>query len=120
MRVVTLIDSVGIEVANENPSIVPLKSILNDPKFQNTNMELPLAMGITVTNEPFFLDLAKMPHLLIAGATGMGKSVGLNCIITSLLYTKHPAELKFVMVDPKKVELSLYSKLDKHFLAKIS
>ena len=120
VRVVTLIDSVGIEVANENPSIVPLKSILNDPKFQNTNMELPLAMGITVTNEPFFLDLAKMPHLLIAGATGMGKSVGLNCIITSLLYTKHPAELKFVMVDPKKVELSLYSKLDKHFLAKIS
>ena len=120
VRVVTLIDSVGIEVANENPSIVPLKSILNDPKFKNTNMELPLAMGITVTNEPFFLDLAKMPHLLIAGATGMGKSVGLNCIITSLLYTKHPAELKFVMVDPKKVELSLYAKLDKHFLAKVS
>ncbi|NMB37686.1 MAG: DNA translocase FtsK [Bacteroidales bacterium] len=119
VRVVTLIDSVGIEVANEKPSIVPLKSILNDPKFKNANMELPLAMGITVTNEPFFLDLAKMPHLLIAGATGMGKSVGLNCIITSLLYTKHPAELKFVMVDPKKVELSLYSKLDKHFLAKI-
>jgi len=120
VRVVTLIDSVGIEVANENPSLVPLKSILNDPKFKSTNMELPLAMGITVTNEPFFLDLAKMPHLLIAGATGMGKSVGLNCIITSLLYTKHPAELKFVMVDPKKVELSPYSKLDKHFLAKIS
>ncbi len=119
VRVVTLIDSVGIEVANEKSSIVPLKSILNDPKFKNANMELPLAMGITVTNEPFFLDLAKMPHLLIAGATGMGKSVGLNCIITSLLYTKHPAELKFVMVDPKKVELSLYSRLDKHFLAKI-
>ncbi len=120
VRVVTLIDSVGIEVANENPSVVPLKSILNDPKFKNTEMELPLAMGITVTNEPFFLDLARMPHLLIAGATGMGKSVGLNCIITSLLYTKHPAELKFVMVDPKKVELSLYAKLDKHFLAKIA
>jgi S-DNA-T family DNA segregation ATPase FtsK/SpoIIIE len=119
VRVVTLIDSVGIEVANENPSVVPLKSILNDPKFKSTDMELPLAMGITVTNEPFFLDLARMPHLLIAGATGMGKSVGLNCIITSLLYTKHPAELKFVMVDPKKVELSLYAKLDKHFLAKI-
>lgn len=119
VRVVTLIDSVGIEVANENPSVVPLKSILNDPKFKSTDMELPLAMGITVTNEPFFLDLARMPHLLIAGATGMGKSVGLNCIITSLLYTKHPAELKFVMVDPKKVELSLYAKIDKHFLAKI-
>ena len=82
-------------------------------------MELPLALGITVTNEPFFLDLAKMPHLLVAGATGMGKSVGLNCIIASLLYCKHPAEIKFVMVDPKRVELSLYSKLEKHYLAKL-
>ena len=80
-------------------------------------MELPLAMGITVTNEPFFLDLAKMPHLLVAGATGMGKSVGLNCIIASLLYAKHPAELKLVMVDPKKVEFSIYNKLEKHYLA---
>ena len=117
VRVVTLLDSVGIEVPNEKASVVALKSILNSQQFQDANMELPLAMGITVTNEPFFIDLAKMPHLLVAGATGMGKSVGLNCIIASLLYTKHPAEMKLVLVDPKKVELSLYSKLEKHFLA---
>jgi len=117
VRVVTLRDSAGIEVPNEKSSVVPLKSVLNSPQFKEAKMELPLAMGITVTNEPFFLDLAKMPHLLVAGATGMGKSVGLNCIITSLLYTKHPTELKFVLVDPKKVELSLYSKLEKHYLA---
>ena len=119
VRVVTLTDSVGIEVPNEHASVVPLKSVLNSPQFKEANMELPLALGITVTNEPFFLDLGKMPHLLVAGATGMGKSVGLNCIVASLLYCKHPAEIKFVMVDPKKVELSLYSKLEKHFLAKL-
>lgn len=119
VRVVTLTDSVGIEVPNERASVVPLKSVLNSPQFKEAKMELPLALGITVTNEPFFLDLGKMPHLLVAGATGMGKSVGLNCIVTSLLYSKHPAEIKFVMVDPKKVELSLYSKLEKHFLAKL-
>lgn len=117
VRVVTLLDSVGIEVPNEKASVVALKSIMNSQQFQDAKMELPLAMGITVTNEPFFIDLAKMPHLLVAGATGMGKSVGLNCIIASLLYTKHPAEMKLVLVDPKKVELSLYSKLEKHFLA---
>ena len=117
VRVVTLLDSVGIEVPNEKASVVALKSILNSPQFKAAKMELPLAMGITVTNEPFFIDLAKMPHLLVAGATGMGKSVGLNCIISSLIYTKHPSEMKFVMVDPKKVELSLYSKLEKHYLA---
>lgn len=119
VRVVTLLDSVGIEVANVNPSVVALKSILGCQQFQEAvqKMELPMAMGITVTNEPFFLDLAKMPHLLVAGATGQGKSVGLNVMLTSLLYTKHPAEMKFVLVDPKKVELSLYDKLDKHYLA---
>ncbi|MBQ0025381.1 MAG: DNA translocase FtsK 4TM domain-containing protein [Bacteroidales bacterium] len=117
VRVVTLLDSVGIEVANEKPSVVALRWILNSPKYKEAKMELPLAMGITVTNEPFFLDLAKMPHLLVAGATGMGKSVGLNVMIASLLYAKHPAEMKLVLVDPKKVELSLYSKLEKHFLA---
>lgn len=119
VRVVTLTDSVGIEVPNEKQSTVPLKGVLNCPQFRASNMQLPLAMGITVTNEPFFLDLAKMPHLLVAGATGMGKSVGLNCIVASLLFCKHPAEVKFVMVDPKKVELALYSKLEKHFLAKL-
>ena len=119
VRVVTLLDSVGIEVANVNPSVVALRSILGCQQFQEASqkMELPMAMGITVTNEPFFLDLAKMPHLLVAGATGQGKSVGLNVMITSLLYTKHPAEMKFVLVDPKKVEFSLYEKLDKHYLA---
>lgn len=117
VRVVTLLDSVGIEVANEKASVVALKAILNSPQFKEAEMELPMAMGITVTNEPFFIDLAKMPHLLVAGATGMGKSVGLNAMIASLLYTKHPSELKLVLVDPKKVELSLYSKLEKHFLA---
>ncbi|MCF0163671.1 MAG: DNA translocase FtsK, partial [Bacteroidales bacterium] len=121
VRIVPLSDSVGIEVANEKPSVVPLKSILNSPQFKEASekMELPVAMGITVTNEPFFFDLAKMPHLLVAGATGMGKSVGLNAIITSLLYAMHPSEMKLVMVDPKKVELDFYSKLENHFLAKL-
>lgn len=117
VRVITLTDAIGIEVANEKPSIVALKSILSNQSFRDANMELPMALGITVRNEPFFLDLEKMPHLLIAGATGMGKSVGLNAIIASLIYTKHPSELKFVMVDPKKVELSLYTKIEKQFLA---
>lgn len=117
VRVVTLLDSVGIEVPNEKASVVALKAVLNSPQFKDAKLQLPLALGITVTNEPFFLDLAKMPHLLVAGATGQGKSVGLNCILASLLFTKHPAELKLVLVDPKKVELSLYNKIDKHFLA---
>ena len=121
VRVLTLSDAIGIEVANEHPSVVPLKAVLNSPQFaeQSARMELPVALGITVTSEPFFMDLARMPHLLVAGATGTGKSVGLNAIITSLLYTKHPSELKFVMVDPKKVELDFYRLLEKHYLAKL-
>jgi S-DNA-T family DNA segregation ATPase FtsK/SpoIIIE len=121
VRVLTLSDAIGIEVANEHPSVVPLKAVLNSPQFteQSAKMELPVALGITVTSEPFFMDLAKMPHLLVAGATGTGKSVGLNAIITSLLYSKHPSELKFVMVDPKKVELDFYRLLEKHYLAKL-
>jgi len=119
VRVVTLLDAVGIEVANVKPSVVALKSVLGCQQYQEASqkMELPMAMGITVTNEPFFLDLAKMPHLLVAGATGQGKSVGLNVMITSLLYAKHPAEMKLVLVDPKKVEFSLYERLEKHYLA---
>ncbi|MBO4571624.1 MAG: DNA translocase FtsK [Bacteroidales bacterium] len=121
VRVVTLLDSVGIEVPNEKASTVALKAVLNSPQFKEAEkkMSIPLALGITVTSEPYFIDLAKMPHLLVAGATGMGKSVGLNCILTSMLFTKHPAELKLVLVDPKKVELSLYNKIDHHFLAKL-
>jgi S-DNA-T family DNA segregation ATPase FtsK/SpoIIIE len=121
VRVLTLSDAIGIEVANEHPSVVPLKAVLNSPQFieQSAKMDLPIALGITVTSEPFFMDLAKMPHLLVAGATGTGKSVGLNAIITSLLFTKHPSELKFVMVDPKKVELDFYRLLEKHYLAKL-
>ena len=119
VRVVTLLDSVGIEVPNEKASVVALKAVLNSPQFKEkkSKLQLPLALGITVTNEPYFLDLAKMPRLLVAGATGQGKSVGLNCILASLLFSKHPAEMKLVLVDPKKVELSLYNKIDKHFLA---
>ncbi len=119
VRVLVLEGAIGIEVANEKPSVVPLKMILNSKPYRekSENMELPVALGITVTNEPFFLDLARMPHLLVAGATGMGKSVGLNAIIASLLYAKHPSEMKFVMVDPKKVELDFYQALEKHFLA---
>lgn len=112
---------VGIEVANNKPSIVSMRSVLDDTKFKanSANYDLPVAIGRTISNEVLTLDLAKMPHLLIAGATGQGKSVGLNAIITSLLYTKHPSELKLVLVDPKKVELSLYEKLEHHFLAKL-
>ena len=121
VRVLVLEGAIGIEVANERASVVPLKMILNSPQYRekSAKMELPIALGITVTNEPFFVDLAKMPHLLVAGATGQGKSVGLNCIITSLLFAKHPAEMKFVMVDPKKVELDFYRKLEKHYLAEL-
>jgi len=112
-------NAVGIEVANEKPSIVPMRSMLEDPKFINAKYDLPVVLGRTISNEALTFDLAKVPHLLVAGATGQGKSVGLNAIITSLLYTKHPSELKFVLVDPKKVELSLYSKIERHFLAKL-
>ncbi len=112
-------NAVGIEVANDKPSIVPMKSLLEDPKFRNANYDLPIVIGRTISNEAMTFDLAKMPHLLVAGATGQGKSVGLNAIITSLLYTKHPSEMKMVLIDPKKVELSLYSKIERHFLAKL-
>ena len=112
--------TIGIEVPNARPQMVSMESILNSKKFQEADMELPIALGKTITNEVFMVDLAKMPHLLVAGATGQGKSVGLNAIITSLLYKKHPAELKFVMVDPKKVEFSIYSPIENHFLAKIA
>ena len=111
--------TVGIEVPNAHKQIVPMASLLNSRKYKETDMALPLALGKTISNEVYMVDMAKMPHLLVAGATGMGKSVGLNAIITSLLYKMHPAYLKFVMVDPKMVELSLYSVLEKHFLAKL-
>lgn len=121
VRVVVLVgtNAIGIEVANAKPSNVSMKSVLEDPRFRNSKFDLPIAIGKTISNEVFTFDLAKMPHLLVAGATGQGKSVGLNTIITSLLYKKHPAELKFVMVDPKKVELSLYAPLNDHYLAKL-
>ena len=111
--------TIGIEVPNQNPRIVSMKSILASKKFQDSEMELAIALGKTIANETFVVDLAKMPHLLVAGATGQGKSVGLNAIIASLIYKKHPAQLKFVMIDPKKVELSLYSKIERHYLAKL-
>ncbi|MDE5687689.1 MAG: DNA translocase FtsK [Paramuribaculum sp.] len=109
--------TIGIEVPNKDPQIVSMRSILASEKFQNSDYELPIAMGRTITNDIYIADLAKLPHLLVAGATGMGKSVGLNAILASLLYKKHPAELKFVLVDPKRVELSLYRKLERHYLA---
>lgn len=111
--------TIGIEVPNAHKQIVPMASLLNSRKYKETDMALPLALGKTISNEVYMVDMAKMPHLLVAGATGMGKSVGLNAIITSLLYKMHPAYLKFVMVDPKMVELSLYGVLEKHFLAKL-
>lgn len=111
--------TVGIEVPNKKMNIVSMESILNSKKFQETKMALPLALGKTITNEVFMVDLAKLPHLLVAGATGQGKSVGLNAIITSLLYKKHPNELKFVLVDPKKVEFSVYQTIQNHFMAKL-
>ena len=111
--------TIGIEVPNTNPQIVSMRSILDTVKFKNSTMELPLALGKTITNEAFMVDLAKMPHLLVAGATGQGKSVGLNAIITSLLYKKHPNELKLVLIDPKKVEFSVYTPIVNHFMAQI-
>ncbi|MBU2557803.1 MAG: DNA translocase FtsK [Bacteroidetes bacterium] len=111
--------TVGIEVPNQNPEIVSMRTIIGSDKFANNNYELPFGLGKTISNESFVADLAKMPHILMAGATGQGKSVGLNAVIASLLYCKHPAELKFVMVDPKKVELSLFSRIERHYLAKL-
>lgn len=111
--------TIGIEVPNLKPEIVPMKSILGSDKFQNTKYDLPFGMGKTIQNEPYIIDLAKLPHVLMAGATGQGKSVGLNAIITSILYCKHPSEVKFIMIDPKKVELTLFSKIERHFLAKL-
>ena len=111
--------TVGIEVPNKKPQIVPMRSLIASEKFQNTSFDLPIAIGKTITNEVFMLDLCKLPHLLVAGATGQGKSVGLNAIITSLLYKKHPSQLKIVLIDPKKTEFTLYSTIEKHFLAKL-
>jgi S-DNA-T family DNA segregation ATPase FtsK/SpoIIIE len=111
--------TIGIEVPNKEPQIVSMHSIIASKKYQESNFDLPIALGKTITNEVFMVDLTKMPHLLVAGATGQGKSVGLNAAITSLLYKKHPAELKFVLVDPKMVEFNIYSSIEKHFLAKL-
>ncbi|MDO5104893.1 DNA translocase FtsK [Capnocytophaga sp.] len=111
--------TIGIEVPNKKPSTVFMRSMITSPRFQHAEMELPIAFGKTISNETFVTDLTKMPHLLMAGATGQGKSVGLNVVLTSLLYKKHPAEVKFVLVDPKKVELTLFNKIERHFLAKL-
>jgi S-DNA-T family DNA segregation ATPase FtsK/SpoIIIE len=111
--------TIGIEVPNKNREMVGIRSVLSTEKFQKTDKELPIAIGKTISNEVLVIDLAKMPHLLVAGATGQGKSVGLNVILTSLLYKKHPSQLKFVLVDPKKVEMSLFSKIERHYLAKL-
>ena len=111
--------TIGIEVPNRNPEIVSMRTILSSSKFQDSKYELPIAIGKTISNDTYVFDLAKAPHLLVAGATGQGKSVGLNAILTSLLYKKHPSELKLVLIDPKKVELTLYSRIEKHYLAKL-
>ena len=111
--------TVGIEVPNSKPDIVAMKSLIASEKFQNSSMELPVALGKTISNESLITDLTKMPHLLMAGATGQGKSVGLNAILVSILYKKHPSQVKFVLVDPKKVELTIYNKIERHFLAKL-
>ncbi len=111
--------TIGIEVPNQTPEMVPMKNILASEKFNNSQFELPIALGKTISNEIFIADLAKMPHLLMAGATGQGKSVGLNAVLVSLLYKKHPSQVKFVLVDPKKVELTLFNKIERHFLAKL-
>ena len=111
--------TIGIEVPNKNRKIVSMKSLISSKKFQDAEMELPLALGKTISNETFVVDFSKMPHLLMAGATGQGKSVGINSIITSLLYKKHPSEIKFILVDPKKVELTLFNKIERHYLAKL-
>ncbi|MCK5782526.1 MAG: DNA translocase FtsK [Flavobacteriales bacterium] len=111
--------TIGIEVPNKKPTIVSMKSVLASSVFQNSKMDLPIALGKTISNTTYVTDLAKMPHLLVAGATGQGKSVGLNAIMASLLYKKHPSELKFILVDPKKVELTLFNKIERHYLAKL-
>jgi S-DNA-T family DNA segregation ATPase FtsK/SpoIIIE len=111
--------TIGIEVPNKNKEMVSMRSVIATDKFMNSTMALPIALGKTISNEVFVTDLAKMPHLLMAGATGQGKSVGLNALLTSLLYKKHPSQLKFVLVDPKKVELTIYNKIERHFLAKL-
>ncbi|MDX1350666.1 MAG: DNA translocase FtsK 4TM domain-containing protein, partial [Putridiphycobacter sp.] len=111
--------TIGIEVPNSNPDMVAMRTMISSEKFQNSDMELPVVLGKTISNETFIFDLAKAPHLLVAGATGQGKSVGLNAILVSILYKKHPSQVKFVMVDPKKVELTLYNKIERHFLAKL-
>tara|TARA_R110002051_G_scaffold323938_1_gene419228 strand:+ start:10894 stop:13278 length:2385 start_codon:yes stop_codon:yes gene_type:complete len=111
--------TIGIEVPNKNATIVSMRSVITSSKFQKAEMQLPIAFGKTISNETFVVDLAKMPHLLMAGATGQGKSVGLNAVLTSLLYKKHPSEVKFVLIDPKKVELTLFNKIERHFLAKL-
>src|SRR5690554_4032027 len=111
--------TIGIEVPNSSPEIVSMRSLIASEKFQNSNFELPVVLGKTITNETFAFDLVKMPHLLVAGATGQGKSVGLNAILVSLLYKKHPSQVKFVLIDPKKVELTLFNKIERHFLAKL-
>ncbi|MCX6327100.1 MAG: DNA translocase FtsK 4TM domain-containing protein [Bacteroidia bacterium] len=111
--------TVGIEVPNKKPEIVSMRSLITSKAFQETKFDIALALGRTITNEPYIVDLTKMPHLLVAGATGQGKSVGINAIITSILYKKHPAEIKFVLIDPKRVELPLYMKIERHFLAKL-
>ena len=111
--------TIGIEVPNKDPQIVSMYSVIASKKFQECKFDLPVALGKTITNEIFMVDLAKMPHILVAGATGQGKSVGLNAIITSLLYKKHPAQLKFVLIDPKKVEFNIYANIERHFLAKL-
>lgn len=111
--------TIGIEVPNKKPTTVSMRSVIGSARFQEAEMELPIALGKTISNETFVVDLAKMPHLLMAGATGQGKSVGLNAVLTSLLYKKHPAEVKFVLVDPKKVELTLFNKIERHYLAKL-
>lgn len=111
--------TIGIEVPNQHPEIVSMRSIISSKKFQESTAELPVVLGKTISNETYLIDLAKMPHILVAGATGQGKSVGLNAIITSLLYKKHPSQLKLVLIDPKKVEMSLYSTIENHFLAKL-
>lgn len=111
--------TIGIEVPNTKKNIVSMRSVIASEKFKNADMELPIVLGKTISNETFVTDLAKMPHMLMAGATGQGKSVGLNAVLTSLLYRKHPAEVKFVLVDPKKVELTLFNKIERHYLAKL-
>jgi DNA segregation ATPase FtsK/SpoIIIE, S-DNA-T family len=111
--------TIGIEVPNQNPEMVPMRTLIGSEKFQKSPMDLPVALGKTISNDIFIADLAKMPHLLMAGATGQGKSVGLNAILVSLLYKKHPSQIKFVLVDPKKVELTLFNKIERHFLAKL-